>query len=191
MKRLFFLPILAMFIGLSSCEVVNQLIPDVDEVFTQTYNVTINEDVPTGISDTTLIDVTSSEDFDDYSQYLSGYEITKVTYEIVDYDAPEDLYFSGSINAFDIDETTNVVLGSFASFNLADAASLGEESEVEQDADAVEQVISWLDNPGSFNLNFSYGFEDAQANTYVFAEEDFGSTFKVKVNFHVTILTGL
>lgn len=183
---LIFLPAFAVF---TSCEMLNEFIPDIDKVVSETYEFVIEEDVPTGMTEATFVDIRDSDEFQTYSQYVDGYLVNKATYEILDYDAPEDLYFTGTIEVTDVDSTTTVKLAEIAPENLNHLSTIGEEQDFVLDSAAMMQVVSWMEDPGSFNISFAYAFQNADGSDYVFEEADFGSSFKVKTNLYLSILT--
>ncbi|MEX0981937.1 MAG: hypothetical protein WD577_04605 [Bacteroidales bacterium] len=189
MKRVFFLFVLAVFAGLTSCDMLGDVIPDIDKVVTETYEFVIDESIAEGITEEEFIDIRAFEEFQTYSQYVDGYLLSKATYEILDFNAPEDLYFTGSIKVSDVDSTTLMTLATIAPENLEHLSSFGEEQEFVLDTAAVTQVIEWMEDPGSFNISFSYAFQNADGSDYEFAEEDFGSSFKVKTNLYLIIST--
>lgn len=190
MKKII-VPLFAIFFTLTSCELVNQLVPDVETKLVQTYLVTIDEDAPAGVTDTSLIDIADYPEFQDYEQYVNGYSIDSIAYEILEYNAPDDLYFSASINAFDVDEVTEVTVGDIQSVSLLELSNETEPTLITQDEVAIDQLLSWLDDPGTFNVNCEFGFENMDGTDYSFAAEDIGSTFKIKVTFYLLINTGI
>ena len=189
MKRFFFIFVLAGFAGLTSCDMLGDIIPDIDKVVTETYEFVIDENTVEGITEEKFIDIRAFDEFQTYSQYVDGYMLSKATYEILDFNAPEDLYFSGSIKVTDVDSTTIVTLATIAPENLEYLSSIDEEQEFVLDTMSVKQVIAWMEDPGSFNISFSYAFQNADGSDYEFAEEDFGSSFKVKTNLYLFIST--
>ena len=191
MKK-FIIPLFAILFFLTSCEVINQLVPDVDSVVTVSYTIPIDENLPTGVSDTTLVDITEYPEYQDYSQYVTGYELEKITYEITDYDdAPEDLYFEGSIIAEDSIASTTVVVADIELVKLLDLANNEGTTDMLLDEAGKDQLLDWLDDPGTFNAHFEFGFKNEDGTDYNFDPEDLGSSFKVKVNYHLVIITGL
>lgn len=187
MNKLILFSLFALIFTFSSCD---DIIPDIEKVVTETYKITIEEDMPATISDTVLIDVNDLKEYQDYKQFVSGYALDKITYEIAEYDAPEDLYFYASILAFDTLNTTVVTVGEIPSISLFDVSMIDSASVMEQDAVASDQLISWLSDPGNFNISFEAGFEGANGIPYEFKPEDIGKSFELKVNFHLTIMTG-
>jgi hypothetical protein len=190
MKKLLFLPLLSLMIIFSSCDLLNELIPDIEKDITKTFTITIEENVPAGVTDDIFIDVREYEEYQTYLQFIDGYAINKISYEILDFSAPEDLYFVGNVEAYESEVSSAVTLAQVASVNLSAVAALATEQEVAVDAAAVEQAIAWMTDPGSFNVRFAYELQQENGSEYVFTEEDFGSSFKVKVNISIAILTG-
>jgi len=189
MKKLSILPAVILALSLNSCELVNQLIPDVEKPISNTYPIVIDSNTPTGYTSEEFIDITAYEEYDQYAQYITGYAIEKVTFTIEEFDAPDDLYFEGKVVAFDEGEATVVEPASLSSVNLADLANEGEQ-DLTGDESAIEQVVSWLEDPGSFNLRFEYSFENEDGTTYQFEEADYGSGFDLKITIYLVMITG-
>lgn len=191
MNKLVVVAVLSSALAFTSCDGFGDLIPDVEKVVTETYNVTIDSNLSSAFLDTVLIDVDDLGEYNSLGQYVKGYALTKITYEVLNYNAPEDLYFSAAITAFDTAGTTSVTVGEIASMNLFDVAALDSASVMQQDAGASDQLVAWLDDPGKFYISTELGYETSNGNPYEFSEEDFGSSFTVKVHFHLSISLGL
>lgn len=191
MKRNRWIPVVLGLLLLSSCEVIDQLVPDVEKTITETFDVTIDANVATGETEKIFVDVTDLDEYQDYKDNIKGYEINEITFEIINYNAPEDLYFTGNIVAFDDAESTFVTIGDLDPVSLKEAADAASEYPVYQGEDGFDQVLEWLEDPGNFNLKFTYNFQEEMGDDYTFEPEDFGSTFQFRVHFYMTILTGL
>ena len=191
MKRNRWIPVVLGLLFLSSCEVIDQLVPDVEKTITETFDVTIDANVAAGETEKIFVDVTDSDEYQDYKDNIKGYEINEITFEIINYNAPEDLYFTGNIVAFDDAESTFVTIGDLDPVSLKEVADAASEYPIYQGEDGFNQVLEWLEDPGNFNLKFTYNFQDSMGADYTFEPEDFGSTFQLKVHFYMTILTGL
>ncbi|MCF8226079.1 MAG: hypothetical protein K9J30_09380 [Bacteroidales bacterium] len=191
MKKSIVLPLFIGILIFSACEELGDLVPDVDKTVSETYEITINENVPIGITEVTFIDVNEYEEFQAYAEYLEGYLINKISYEILDDTIPEDLFFTGTIEIFGEDSTNVLELGEIASINLTDVADMATEQDVTVDTEVAEQLVSWLEETGTFSIQFRFAFKDSEGNDYEFAEEDLGSGFTFKSNVYLTLLTGL
>jgi hypothetical protein len=189
MKRLTYLALFILSVALYSCDELGDLVPDIDKVVTESYQVTIDANVPTGVTDTIFIDVQEYPEYQDYKQYVSGYKVNKIGYLLEDYNAPEDLFFTGSIIATDSANVTEIVVGTVPSLSLFDLSTMVEEGEMVLDTVAVNQLINWIEDPGNFNIKFQFKFENSDGSDYNFVEEDFGSTFTMKVKLYLTIVT--
>ena len=190
-KPILFLPTLVVMIVLGSCGLISEAVPDVDTKISNTYQITINSSDPSGMFTTSFIEIQDNPDFAEYDEYITGYAINKITYEIIKYNAPEDLYFSGSVLAYDKDSITVVNVGEISSVNLLEISNLEGASEVPADTEATEQIVSWLDDPGTFNFSFTYDFENQDGTPYVFSQEEFGSSFSLKATLYLALLTGI
>lgn len=190
MKKYKLLFVLIAALGFSSCEVVNQLIPDVEDSISETFTIVIDSNTPIGESEDVFMDITEFDQYQQVSQYIQGYELNKVSFSIVEYDAPEDLYFSAEVTAFDSLETTAVTIADVEDENLFTLASDASEVEMTADEMGVDQLLSWLEDPGKFGLRVAYAYSDMDGNDYVFPDEYEGS-FKVNLTIEFTIVTGL
>lgn len=190
MKRIVLLSALGLVVGITSCDELGDLIPDVDKTITKSFTVVVEDNSMTALQDSLYVNVRDYKEFKDYEKYVSGYEVQKITFEITDFDAPEDLYFSGTIQAIDSAGTDKITAGTIPSENLSDIAALGGEKDVNLNDEAVGQLIAWIEDPGIFTFIYNFGYEAADGGNYSFNEEDLGSTFTIKVNIYLTILTG-
>src|SRR6056297_3807195 len=94
MKRFYSLFLLASFLGLGSCDLLDDIIPDVDTTFSKTFYIDIGS--PEGEEGPETIDVNDSEDYEDFEDNIDGFEINDIKFEISNYDGPEDMYFRGN-----------------------------------------------------------------------------------------------
>lgn len=191
MKKMLLISTIAVLGILGSCDMIPiDLVPDIDQVISLSYDVTIDENVSEGGSDTSLIDIAENKEFQNYSQYITEYRLRKITLEVSAYDAPEDLFFSGAMIAYDTAFSAGTEVARIDSLSLFDLYSSGVKVEMEEDTVATEQILAWLEDPGSFNVSFLFGFESDTGTAYDFKPEDIGSTFRFKVNYHLTFVTG-
>jgi len=190
MKRLLFFSVIASLALFSACEELGDLLPDAEQVISETYNFTITENVAEGVTTATAVDITEYEQYKANTEYIEDYIITKLTYEISNYSAPEDLFISGELNVFKEDSTDVQTLGTISSVNLADMAVLAEEQEVAVDTTVAEQMVMWMNELETFGVQFEYVFQDSTGADYQFIEEDFGTGFDMTANVYVTMITG-
>lgn len=190
MKKVFLFPVIIAALFISACDELGDLIPDVDEVLTETYNITISENMEVVSGEQSFIDISEYDEYQEYSEYIDDYLINKLTYEILNYSAPEDLYFVGAINFYGEDSTAVKTLGEIPAINLADIAALGEEQEVAVDTLAAIELITLLKESGTFNIQFTYELQTGDGALYQFEEADYGTGFDLKTNVYITMLTG-
>jgi hypothetical protein len=191
MKKLIYLPLFSLVILLSSCdfEFDFNLIPDIDEIVDGIYTVNIDSDLTTGFTYTDSVDLTQYEEYEKYKESITSYEITKVSCEIVDFDAPEDLWFSGKVIAHDMDSTTSVVIATFDTLHLFTVYTDTLEVDLIEDEAGLSQVAAWMENPGKFKYHIEYLFVNEDKTPYLFEEEDYGDYFKIKLNFSMLLKT--
>src|SRR6056297_2187344 len=95
MRKLLVIISFFVFSGLTSCELFDDLIPDVDTEYSKTFSVLISENQ--GETESELVDITDSDEYEDFKDNIKGYEINKINYEITEINVPENMYFSGSV----------------------------------------------------------------------------------------------
>jgi hypothetical protein len=172
--------------GLNSCSLFDKLVPDVDTEYSKTFYVDVSDN--SGSTDPLLVDVTNSSDYEDFKDHIDGFKINKITWEIKDYKAPSDLYFSGKLNAWQSDQKDAVVTGKISRLNLASVAGQGEQDTMEEISDGIDQVTKWLESPGNFNFDASYLLTDESNKPYEISES--GYSFTLRITFYVTVITG-
>lgn len=195
MKKLIYLPLFSLVILFSSCDFDFDfdfgLLPDFDEVVDGIYTVNIDSDLETGSTYTDSLDLTQFEEYEDYRDNVSSYDITDITCEIIEYDAPEDLWFSGTLIAHDMDSTVSVVIAEFDTLHLFQVATDSLEVALVEVEDGITQVAAWMEDPGKFKYYLEYQFENEDGTPYLFDEEDYGDSFQIKLNFALLFETNL
>lgn len=195
MKKLIYLPLFSLMILFSSCDFDFDfdfgLIPDIDEIVDGVYTVNIDSDLATGSTYTDSLDLTQFDEYETYQENISSYDITKITCDIIQYDAPEDLWFSGKVIANDVDSTVSVLVGEFKSLHLSQVATDSTEVQLVENQEGLNQVIAWMEDTGKFKYHLEYQFENEDGSPYVFMEEDYGDSFKIKLNFSLLLETDL
>jgi hypothetical protein len=187
MKKVFSLMILFIALSFSSCGLINELIPDVDTTFPATFQIQIFSN--SGVSDPELIDVTSSEDYNDFKNNIGGYELNKITYIIKNANVPADMYCSGTIICSNEENTESYTIGSIARINISQAATLVEETEIPKAAENVDKILGWLDSPGKFIMKSGYSITNMDETPYIIDGLNAGSNFELEIKFYVTVKT--
>lgn len=195
MKKLIYLPLFSLVILFSSCDFDFDfdfdVIPDIDEIVDGVYTVNIDSDLATGSTYSDSLDLSQFDEYETYKENISSYDITKITCEIIQFDAPEDLWFSGKLLANDMDSTVSVVIAEFDSIHLYQVASDSTEVALVQQEAGINQVSAWMEDPGKFKYHMEYQLENEDGTPYVFDEEDYGDSFKIKLNFNLLLGTEL
>ena len=186
MKKFYVLFLIATFLGLGSCSLIDDLIPDVDTTFSKTFYIDIGS--PSGEEGPENINVNDSEDYEDYEDNIDGFEVNDVKFEIRNYNGPDDMYFKGTIMAVSPDGSESVSAGTIDDFLLSGYADDGMEHPVTDVTEGTDQIIDWLDSPGNFDLFVSYQLLDAMGNLY--DTEDMNYSLDLKLIYYVTVLTG-
>ncbi len=187
MKKIYSFLLLALFLGLGSCGLISDLIPDVDTTFSKTFFIDIGD--PTGKEGPLAVDVTDSEDYEDFEGNIDGFEVNDIVFEIINYNAPSDMYFRGTVEAVADDGGKSVDAGTIEKFLLSDFADDGKEHPVTRVTEGLDQIVDWLDSPGKFDLYVGYSLEDVNGDPY--KTQGMGYSFDLKITYYVTVKTGV
>ncbi len=187
MRRFFLFPILFLAFVVSACDAINELIPDIETDFSETFQIKIFEN--NGELGEKLIDVKSSEEYNDFKSNIGGFEIRKITYEIKNFNAPDDMYFTGTLICSNEENTESYVVGSMDMINLSLLAESGEENDVTLTTDNMNKVLAWLDSPGRFLLKYDYIINNIDSTPYLIDGNNAGSNFEMVVKLYVTVKT--
>jgi hypothetical protein len=186
MKKTYTFLLIASFVGFSSCGLISDLIPDVETEFSQTYTVRVGDN--SNATEPEVVDVKSSPEYEDFKDNIDGFTIDDIVFQILNYNAPDDLYFEGDIVA-SIEGETPVTAGTFNRILLSSVAETGEEYQVVQYVENIQQLVDWMDSPGEFTAHLTYNLTDAMGNPY--NTEGMNYNFQVKVIYKVTVETGV
>ncbi len=182
---------LSLMILFSSCDfdLDFNIIPDFNDVVDEIFTINIDSDLTTGFTQSDSLDLTQYEAYEKYKENFTSFEITEITFEIVEFDAPEDLWFSGTIIAHDMDSTVSVVIAEFDTIHIYEVYNDSIEVDLVEDQAGLSQVSTWMEDPGKFNYHIEYEFVNEDTTPYIFAEEDYGDFFKIKLNMAVLLET--
>jgi|GEM_PF-2530878 len=191
MKKLIYLPLFSLVILFSSCDFDFDfdfgLIDDIDETVSGTFTVRIDSDISTGFTYTDSLDLSQYEEYETYRENISSFAITSITFEIIAYDAPEDLLFSGTVVAHDMDSIVSVVVAEFDTLQLHKMATDSLKVELAEQEEGLAQVIEWMEDLGEFKYHIEYQFVNEDGSPYLFDEEDYGDSFQIRLNFHLLL----
>ncbi len=174
-------------ISLTSCDLISDLVPDIDTDFSKTYQVKIYSNK--GETANLLLDVTTSDEYNDFKNNIEGFELRRITYEIKNYNAPEDLYFTGDVICSNEEETESYIVGRINKTKISDLADTGNENDLTEVMENIETVLSWLENPGKLNVKTGYILTDVDDNPYKINGLNSGSNFELVINFYLTVKT--
>ena len=184
-KIILFLIVLPIMM-VSSCGLVNEVVPDVDTDLAKTIKVQIFTN--TGESADQLVDVSSSEEYNDFKNNISGFELRKITYEVKNVNTPDDMYLNGSVICSNEEKTEIYTLGTIAKGNLYQLGAAGEKS-IAASAESTDKVLSWLDSPGRFKLKSNYVLTNQDGSPYFINGVIAGSNFDLVIKLYVTVKT--
>lgn len=184
MKKVYSLLIIAALFGISSCGLISNLIPDVETEFSHTYTVNVGDN--SNETDPEEVDVKSSEEYEDFKNNIGGFSIDNIVFMIENYNAPEDMWFNGVINA-SAEGQSPVKVGTINRVQLSTIADNGEEYDLTDYVANVQTLVDWLDSPGKFSAVLTYNLTDETGDPY--KTEDMGYYFDVKVIYKVTVET--
>lgn len=191
MKKLIYLPFFSLGFLFASCDFDFEfnLIPDIDEIVDGVYTINIDSNLTTGYTLNDSLDLSQYEEYEKYRESITSYEITKISCEIVDFDAPEDLWFSGTVIAHDRDSAVSVVIAAFDTIHLYKVYNDTLEVDLVEDEAGLSQVAAWMEDPGKFKYHIEYLFVNEDNTPYQFSEEDYGDFFKIRLNFSMLLKT--
>jgi len=186
--KIFYTPKVAVLVlGLCSCDAINDLIPDIDTDFTETFQIQIFTN--SAESENQIVDVTSSAEFNDFKDKIGGFKLRKISYKVKNYNAPADMFFSGTVICSNEELTETYIIGAIDNANLSEQAESGHEIDLTIETENVEKVLSWLDSPGRFNLKTSYFLTKSDGTLYEINGDNAGSNFELEVKVYVTVKT--
>jgi hypothetical protein len=187
MKKFTSILTIVTLVFISSCGLISDLIPDVDTEFSKKFSVMINS--ASGTSASELIDVENSEEYNEFKDNIHGYIINDIRFEITNFNAPADLYFTGAIIAESEDGAGSVTAGSIGKVLLGSIADDGVEHAVDEVVAGTEQIAAWLEAPGKFVAMVSYQLAKADGSPYPTEGKGYG--FDMKIILDVTVETGV
>jgi len=186
MKTPLFLLSFLFLLSITSCELIDEAIPDVDTSYSETFFVDIGSN--SGQSSKILVDITDSDEYNDFKENIKGFEITAVKYQVLNYNAPADMYFNGTITVISADDSETLTSGTVRNIPLSTIAGDGKEYDVTSEAPGIQKIEEWLDSPGSFYVMLQYNLVDSTGNPY--PTEGKGYSFDLKIIYEVTVETG-
>jgi len=174
-------------IALSSCNLVNDLVPDVDTSFSKTFQIQIFSNA--GKTVYQLVDITKSDEYNDYKNNIEGYELQKITYKIKKDNVPSDMYFSGSVICSNEEETKSYPIGSIPNVKISEMALSSKEYAINEISQKFDEVLTWLETPGKFKIRTDYVLTAENGSPYTINGTNTGSNFELEVLFYVTVKT--
>jgi hypothetical protein len=188
MKTILTVLLSTLVLSFSSCDLINELIPDIDTDFSKTFKIQIITN--SGESDEEIIDVTTSEEYDDFKDNIEKFEYRKTTYLVKNANVPNDMYFNGNIVCSDEEGKERLTVGSIENANIAEIASIGDEIKVIDAANEnIEKVLGWLDSLGKFKIQGVYNITNANGTPYFIDSKTSGSNFELEIKLYVTAKT--
>jgi hypothetical protein len=185
MKTIFiFLSVFFLF-SVYSCDELNGLLPGVETDFSETFQIMILAN--SGTSDSEIIKLESSDEYNDFKGNIDKFEFNKFTYIVKNNNVPDDMYFSGTINCSDEENKESLELGSIDMINISALSDEGNENEVVLNDENVEKVLGWLDSQGNFNIKSEYRIKNSDGTEYLINAENRGSNFELLVKLYVTV----
>ena len=173
------------FAGITTSGLLDEIIPDVDTEYEKIYTIPISEN--SGFTDPELVDISSSSEYEDFKDNIDGFEITDISMEVVAFDGPSDMYFSGEVLARDTAMETEVIVGDFMSANLSELVANDSVYMVSKLITGLDQVEVWLEDPGMFYALASYNLTDKEGNPYPLNDAEYN--LKLGLKYMVTVIT--
>ncbi len=181
-----FTPVLAVLLMLiPSCSLVNEIVPDIETDFTQETLIQFRSS--TGESAEKLIDVTLSEDYNDFKNNIEKFEIRKITYQIINANIPEDMYLNGEVICSNEEKTETYIIGTITKGNLLELEAQGEKN-VNMAPENIGKVLEWMNSPGRFKLKSGYVLTKPDGSSYIITG-DVSNNFVLVIKFYVKVIT--
>jgi len=187
MKKLFVTLFTLWIFSFFACDVKDDMIPDVDTDFTEIFKIQIFSG--TGVSPVKIIDVSGSEEYNDFKNNIGGFEIRKITCQVKNCNAPEDMYFTGTIYCSNEEDNEEFSVGSIQNVNLSELAASGLEMDIPVIKESMNKVLSWLDDPGRFKVKSAYSLFKYDGSPYKINSSNEGSNFELMLTFYITVIT--
>jgi hypothetical protein len=183
MKKL--LGLLLVFAGLTSCGLLDEIIPDIDTEYNEVFTIPISDN--SGNTDPQLVDIASSREYDDFKNNIDGFEINEITIEVLSFDGPSDMFFSGEVLALDTTMSNKIVVGKIISANISQLVENDSVYSVETLVPGLEQVAVWLEDPGKFYAQTSYNLTNKEGDPYPLGDEEY--SLELGLKYKVTVIT--
>ena len=187
MKKILLFALVVLPLSFYSCELLDNLIPDVDTDFNKTFTVVLTSN--SGYTEDELVDVTESDEYENFRDNIKGFKVNKITFQILDANIPDDMYFQGSINCSEETSGQTATAGVISRAKLLTLAEGAIENECELSTDETKKIVAWLDDPGKFKYNAYYLLTGESGNPYDLSQNQ-GYSFRLKIKFYVTVITG-
>ena len=185
-KNLLLFSIITM-LSINSCDLLDNLIPDVNTKFTKTFTISVTEN--SGFTNDETVNIADSEEYNDFKENIKGFEVTKITYEILNADVPDNMYFQGSLKCSEEVSGESATAGTIGRINLSNISDTFTEREYELNTDGINLITGWLSDPGKFKYNAWYTLTNASSNPYVIPENS-NYNFKLRIKFYIKVKTG-
>jgi hypothetical protein len=160
--------------------------PEINTDLTKNFRILIRAN--SGVSDPQLIDVSTSSNYNDFKNNIGGFDISKITYKIKNYNAPADMYFDGTLICSNEEETETYDIGDIHKVNLSVLVADSIENTIIPAPENKDKVLAWLDSPGRFKAKSGYTFTNADGSLFIM-DDYIGSNFLLVVTFHLIVKT--
>ena len=186
MNRIFFTIICFCLLGITSCKVENDVTPDINTNFSRPFQIRIFSN--NALTTSQLIDIITLDEYNSIKTNFERFELRRITYEIKNYNAPDDIFFSGDVICSNEEETESYVVGKINRTKLSGLADTGNEYEITADIQNIDKVLTWLESPGRLNIKSGYNLTDELNNPYKINGLNSGSNFELIINFYLKVI---
>lgn len=189
MKKVIGIILVAVAFVFTSCDELGLGGIPIEQSFTESFTLEIQEGIETTITGSTALDLSELDEFADITESIQSLEIKKIQVDIKEYDAPEDIFMEGLMNASD-DEfvETSVEIGLIEKTNLYDLYSAGESITLSIDTATMGQLTDWILVNDQAWVEYEFALLDADGNAYVFEEEDYGKKIVLEVKIDIVAM---
>ncbi|MCB8995403.1 MAG: hypothetical protein H6538_07340 [Bacteroidales bacterium] len=187
MKIFSYILLSVILLGLASCNQQKDSAPSIDTDLSKVIKIQIFTD--SGESADQVLDVSSASKYGDFKNATKGFELRKITYKVSNYNAPEDLFFDGTIICSNEENTESIIVGSIPKTSLSGIADNNTEYTIKDVPQEIEKVLAWLETPGRLKMKSGYRFLNADDSPYTINGLNAGSNFQLEIKFYVRALT--
>jgi len=144
----------------------------------------------TGTSAEEEIDITGSDQYNDFKNSFKSLELEKITCQFRNDNVPADMFFEGKIRCTNENMTEIISTMDVPRMNISEAAGLsaqGSEIILNGSREDLEKISSRLALPEKLGLNYTYLLTDTSSNPYNISPSVAGSNFQMIIRLYIRV----